>query len=84
LADALRRIVPTDACDGVSADVNDLLEISRWLLARVSNLEGRLVSPDSLETFLIELDVQLDHLRFHVDSLKPAITAALAGLPSDE
>ena len=76
-------LVSTDACAPVAADLNDLLEISRWLIAQMSDVDGKTSSADTLESFLIDLDVQLDHLRFHVNSLKHTVTAALDAFPPD-
>jgi hypothetical protein len=83
LADALESLSSTDERGPVVADMNDLLEISRWLIAQMSDVESKLASPDSLETFLIDLDLQLDHIRFHTDSMKASVAVALSAFPPD-
>jgi hypothetical protein len=76
-------LTPVDSKAPVSADVNDLLETSRWLIANMADVESHLSSADSLETFLVNLDIQLDHIRFHAKSLKATVNCALGGFPAE-
>jgi hypothetical protein len=75
----------SDSLGRVSADLRDLVDASRWLLEALSDAESKVTSADELESFLIDLEVTyLDHVAFHIRSLKDEIGSALANFPVEE
>jgi len=67
----------------VGADLTDILQISEWIAARINSLHNEALEDEDLETVLIELEVRLlDHMMFHVKSMKrdmPALLKFVAG-----
>jgi hypothetical protein len=63
------------------ADLHDLLQAGQWLTAELDRLQGRSLTSDEIETFLIDLDIAyIQHASFHLKSLHADVNATLAGL----
>ena len=82
LVEQLRPFVSGEEAYGrLHADFHDLMEICAGFLQLMNAAEGKALSRDDLETFLIELDVGLiDHASSHLQSMKKEIEAALGKL----
>lgn len=85
LVDALGEHLPNDDRRGqVSADLNDLVEASRWLLAAIGSIHAGPYADAELEDLLIELDVHfLEHANFHIESLRKTIAVVLRTFPDE-
>lgn len=66
------------------ADLIDLMEISQWFLNAMEGSGKHNMTQDELETFLIELEVQLTyHANFHLQSLKKNLRKMLRRFPDE-
>ncbi|MEG3149643.1 hypothetical protein U1769_07065 [Sphingomonas sp. ZT3P38] len=81
----LRPYVADDAAlSRMRVDLHDLIEASEWLLSEVKKRETGLMTPEELESFLIDLDVHyILHVSFHIKSLKSEINASLEKFPEN-
>lgn len=62
----------------VYADFYDLIECSEWLLAEIERRAKQVMTPDEIETFLIDLDVAyVQHASSHLKSLGQSIQVML-------
>ena len=82
----LRPFVVDDAAYGrLYADLHDLLEASAWLLKTFADYEGRSLSSSELEDLLVDIDVKfVDHVSFHLKSLRKDLKATLENFPNEE
>jgi len=77
-------VVDEDALARMRVDLHDLIEASEWLLDEIKQRDSGLMTPDELETFLINLDVHyVRHVFFHLRSLRKDINASLKNFPVD-
>lgn len=69
----------------VSADLSDIAEVCNWLLKKLESVDARSWSRDELESFLIDLDVNvLQHLDFHLKSMRNDLPGLLRAVASEE
>ena len=73
-----------EAFGRLHADFHDLIEICAWFLAATDSRGEKQLSPDEIESFLIELDVQRIHANHHLRSLKKDLGAILGKFPDAE
>jgi len=63
------------------ADFHDLVEASQWFLAKIEENSERSLTPDEIETFLIDVEVRfIDHATWHFKSLRKEMHLMLAKL----
>ena len=77
----LRPYVPDDDTYGrMSADLNDLVEASEWLLTTINKNYNELTW-QSIEDFLIDLEVKyIKHVEFHSKSLRKDLNVVLENI----
>jgi len=80
----IRPLLRDDESYGrLHADVHDLIEICTRFLRVTSAGPNRALTREELEGFLIDLDIEIDHSQFHLNSLKAEIGSALVKLADD-
>lgn len=79
--DQLRPFLNDDEAFGrLLADVHDLRDFCARFLRATEADADKALSPDELETLAVELDVEIDHGLFHLQSLKREVAGSLVRL----
>jgi hypothetical protein len=79
------HIADEDQRGQLSADLQDLVGASRWLLTMLGSIRSGPHTDDELESMLIEFEVHfLDHTSYHIKSLRKTLAVVLATFPDDE
>ncbi len=75
-----------DAINTIKIDLFDLLEAGEWLSQEISNRSNfGFKDQDDIENFIISLQINyLEHVEFHINSLKCEMKKALKNFPDGD
>lgn len=80
--DQLMPYAPNEAAYGsFHADIHDWIEICEWFLAEMEARKSEHLTEDEMVTFLIDMEIQIEHAMWHFKSLRKQIRRILANLP---
>ena len=79
LVDQLKPFIEDKGLRGrLYADLTDILEVCNWFVSAVRADSMKPLTRDELETLLVDFDVNmLQHLAYHLDSLRKDMPAVL-------